>query len=164
MYSQLFQLHAHVLKALANPKRLEILNLLRDQSVNVNQMIEMLNLPQANLSQHLSILRAAKIVATKKEGKEVFYYVTHPNYLAACDSVREVLIKDLVGRRAAKTMTTHFDQLLPIVHDPVCGMRVSPKLASYVSNYKNSNYYFCAEGCLKKFQNQPEHYCHQPHA
>lgn len=158
MYSQIFELHANVLKALANPKRLEIINLLRDQSVNVNQMIEMLNLPQANLSQHLSILRAAKIVCTKKEGKEVFYYVAHPNFLIASDLVREVLIKDIADKKTAKTLCSHFDQLLPIVHDPVCQMRLSPKIASFATNYNNTNYYFCAAGCLHKFQQHPEKY------
>lgn len=158
MYSQIFKLHADVLKALANPKRLEILNLLRDQTLNVNQMIEMLNLPQANLSQHLSILRAAKVVCTKKEGKEVYYFVAHQNYLVACDLVREILIKEVADKKTAKKMCEHFDQLMPIVQDPVCQMRISPKIASYATNYKNVNYYFCAEGCKHKFEEQPEKY------
>jgi len=158
MYSQVFEVHASVLKALANPKRLEILNLLRDQTVNVNQMIEMLNLPQANLSQHLSILRAAKIVCTKKEGKEVFYHIAHPNYLLASDLIREVLIKDISDKKTAKAMCDDFEKLLPIVQDPVCHMRLSPKIASYSTNYKNTNYYFCAEGCLHKFKDNPEKY------
>jgi DNA-binding transcriptional ArsR family regulator/YHS domain-containing protein len=158
MYSQIFEAHADVLKALANPKRLEILNLLRDQTVNVNQMTEMLNLPQANLSQHLSILRAAKIVCTKKEGKEVHYFVAHPNYLIASDLIREILIGDIADKKTAKAMSSDFEKLLPIVHDPVCQMRLSPKIASYSTNYKNTNYYFCAEGCLEKFKSNPEKY------
>ncbi len=159
MYSQIFEFHANVLKAMANPKRLEILNLLRNQTVNVNQMIEMLNLPQANLSQHLSILREAKILCTKKEGKEVFYFVTHPNYLLASDLIREVLMKDIADKKTAHAMCDDFEKLLPIVQDPICHMRLSPKIASYSTNYKNTNYYFCAEGCLEKFKNNPEKYC-----
>ena len=45
MYSQIFGLHADYYSALANPKRLEIVHLLRDREMSVNQMVEMLGLP-----------------------------------------------------------------------------------------------------------------------
>lgn len=158
MYSQLFKLHAETLKALANPKRLEIINLLRDQTLNVKQIEEMLGLTQANLSQHLSILRKFQIVQTKKSGKEVFYKISHPNFIKTSDLIREILIEKTKDKKLAKELTTDIDKFLPLVHDPVCQMRISPKLASYATTHQNHNYFFCAAGCLEKFTNNPEKY------
>jgi len=158
MYSQIFKLHANTLKALANPKRLEIINLLRDQTVNVHHMEEMLGLPQANLSQHLSVLRKFGVVNTKKEGKEVFYHITHPNFIKASDLIREVLIDQKRENKILIELGKDIDKFLPLAHDPVCQMRISPKLASYATIYKNNNYFFCAEGCLEKFNHNPEKY------
>lgn len=42
--------------------------------------------------------------------------------------------------------------------DPVCGMRVEPQIANYKHTYKEHDYYFCAENCLKKFKADPEKY------
>lgn len=42
--------------------------------------------------------------------------------------------------------------------DPVCGMKVHPEKAAGKSTYKNINYYFCADGCKKHFDENPEFY------
>lgn len=42
--------------------------------------------------------------------------------------------------------------------DPVCGMDVEPDKAAATSEYKGQKYYFCAEGCKKKFDQDPEKY------
>jgi DNA-binding transcriptional ArsR family regulator len=158
MYTKIFKLHADTLKALANPKRLEVINLLREHSLNVQQMEEMLGLSQSNLSQHLSVLRKYKIVKTNKEGKEVFYKISHPNFIKTSDLIREVLIKEAKDKKMAKELSKDIEKFLPLVHDPVCQMRVSPKLASYATSYKNNNYFFCASGCLEKFTKGPDKY------
>ena len=44
------------------------------------------------------------------------------------------------------------------VIDPVCGMTVDPQDRSFVSNYKDSDYHFCAEACRSAFDNNPEKY------
>lgn len=40
--------------------------------------------------------------------------------------------------------------------DPVCGMDVDPKTAQWKSEYKGQTYYFCAPGCKKEFDREPE--------
>jgi len=42
--------------------------------------------------------------------------------------------------------------------DPVCGMMVDPKTAAGKSVYKGKTYYFCAPGCKKDFDKEPEKY------
>ena len=57
MYLEPFVQQAELLQALAHPKRLEILNLIAQKSLTVTQIYSMLDLPQANISQHLIVLR-----------------------------------------------------------------------------------------------------------
>jgi Cu+-exporting ATPase len=42
--------------------------------------------------------------------------------------------------------------------DPVCGMMVDPKTAAGKSEYQGKTYYFCAPGCKKSFDKEPEKY------
>lgn len=162
MYEQLFNLHANLLKAIANPRRLEIINLLREHEMNVSQMQEMLHLPQANLSQHLMILRDQKVVTKRKEGKEIFYKLTDERILKACDLCREVLIdRHEIDKFKTDELLENMNHLIPVVIDPVCKMRLSTKTASFAHLHKNENYYFCASGCLETFKNSPEKFIHK---
>lgn len=45
-----------------------------------------------------------------------------------------------------------------MVKDPVCGMSVDPKTAAAKSDYKGQTYYFCADGCKKTFDKEPQKY------
>lgn len=42
--------------------------------------------------------------------------------------------------------------------DLVCGMEVDEKTAKYKTKYKGKTYYFCAPGCIRIFENNPEKY------
>jgi YHS domain-containing protein len=42
--------------------------------------------------------------------------------------------------------------------DPICGMQVDENNAQYKSEYKGKNYFFCAPGCKKAFDSDPEKY------
>lgn len=161
MYSQIFDLHSELLKALAHPRRLEIVQLLRDQELCVSDIYEMLDLPQANISQHLMILREAGVVATARDGKQVIYKLANPKIIQASDLLREVLIDQHRGSEIANHLTLTMKDLVPLVHDPVCQMRLSAKTASYSAHHGDHDYYFCASGCLKKFQENPNEYTKQ---
>ena len=158
MYSRTFHIYAEVLKALAHPRRLEIIYLLNNQEMCVGDIYEMLDLPQANVSQHLQILRQAKLVTTRKSGKTICYKLAHKNIFKACSLIRDFLIETNANNSELKELKNSIDELLPITHDPVCQMRVSSKTAHYHLKYHGKNYYFCASGCLKSFQNNPTQY------
>lgn len=103
----------------------------------------MLDLPQANLSQHLQVLRENKIVTCEKRGKQIFYQVAHPNFTKACDLIREVLFPN---------QKINLPNLLPIGIDPVCGMKLTPTTAAFTYKSNNNLHYFCASGCLEKYK------------
>lgn len=158
MYEQLFEMHAQLLKALAHPRRLEIINLLRDQELCVSEIYEMLDLPQANISQHLMILRDAKVLVTKRNGKQIIYQLANIKIIEASDLLREVLIDQHQDLNFGNQLQLRIKDLVPLVHDPVCQMRISPKTAGGSTQYENQEYYFCASGCLKKFNEEPQKY------
>ena len=95
MEEKMFQMHAEVCKSMANPTRLNIMNLLREGEKGVEELLERLKLPKANLSQHLSVLRQRKIVSTRREGLNIYYKVANPKMIKACDILREVLFEQL---------------------------------------------------------------------
>ncbi len=46
--------------------------------------------------------------------------------------------------------------------DPVCGMDVDEKTATFKSEYKGQTYYFCGSGCKRDFDKEPEKYVSKP--
>jgi len=92
---QLYKLHAGICHTLANPKRLEIIDKLRDQELSVTELTEALEISQANLSQHLSLMRQRGIVTTRREGLNIFYKLSNPKIIKACDLMRQVLLENL---------------------------------------------------------------------
>ena len=158
MYNQLFKLQEDVFKALAHSRRLEIIHLLRDQELSVSEIYQMLDLPQANVSQHLQILKEQNIVDATKEGKRVTYKIVRSEYLKIADMVRELLANQHKGVNDVDNLHLKIKDLVPLTHDLVCNMRVSPKTAGFVHKHEDKNYFFCASGCLEKFRNEPEKY------
>ena len=73
-----------LLSAMANPRRLLILCSLLGREMNVTELGERVGLAQSPLSQHLSKLRGWALVATRREGQQVYYRI-------ASDDVRRVL-------------------------------------------------------------------------
>jgi DNA-binding transcriptional ArsR family regulator len=88
---ELNQLHASVCKGLADPKRLLIINVLRDGEMSVGEICEELDLPQANVSQHLAIMRERGLVRARKDGQFVFYSLTTMKIVEAVDLLRQVM-------------------------------------------------------------------------
>ena len=88
---ELYQMHAEMCKVFSNPTRLEILNLLRDKEMSVTELIKKTKLSQANISQHLSIMKAGGIVASSRKGKNIHYKLTNPKIIKAFDIIREIL-------------------------------------------------------------------------
>ena len=91
MEQKFYELHAQMCKVFTSPKRLEILNLLRDKELSVGQLVKKANIRQANLSQHLSLLREKGIVKTRRAGKTIYYSLANPKIIKAFDIMREIL-------------------------------------------------------------------------
>ncbi len=96
---RIYELHADICQILANPKRLKIINILRDKELSVNELAKRVGVTKANLSQHLSILRQRRIVLTRREGVTIHYRIANPKVLKAFDIMRQVLFEQLAENR-----------------------------------------------------------------
>jgi ArsR family transcriptional regulator len=90
MQESLRRFKAGVFQALAHPRRIAIVELLRDEGeVPVSRIYERLGLEQANASQHLAVLRAKQIVVGRKDGNQVFYSLRDPILGKVLDLMRQ---------------------------------------------------------------------------
>lgn len=91
----LFEQFARVGKALSNANRLELLEYLAQGERSVDALASVSGLSVANTSQHLQQLRQAGLVASRKEGKSVFYRVSDSDVLDLVDRMRRVAERHL---------------------------------------------------------------------
>ncbi|HEY5593537.1 MAG TPA: metalloregulator ArsR/SmtB family transcription factor [Nitrospiria bacterium] len=91
--NQVYRLHADICQTLANPKRLKILNVLREKEMSAGELLDLLEVPKANLSQHMAILRQKGIVSARRQGNTVYYRLARPKILKAFDLMRELLFE-----------------------------------------------------------------------
>ncbi|NOX96546.1 MAG: winged helix-turn-helix transcriptional regulator [Nitrospirae bacterium] len=90
MTSADFTRESDMLKALANPTRLNILEILKENEQCVKAMEELLEVGQSALSQHLALLRHLGIVDCRREGMNVCYSIRNRDILPVLEIIKEV--------------------------------------------------------------------------
>ena len=85
----------HTLKALSDPIRREILNLLKEKRMSAGEICEHFEVTDASISRHLSVLKEADLVRDTREGKFIFYELN-------ASVLEEILlwVKDLKGEES----------------------------------------------------------------
>lgn len=96
-----YNLHAEMCKTISNPRRQAILDTIRDGEMTVSELIEKTGISQANLSQHLAILRSKGVVKTRREGNNVHYSISNLKIIEAYDLISEVLEDSATSRDRA---------------------------------------------------------------
>lgn len=92
-----YRLHAEICKVLTDPKRLMLLDTLRDGERSVGELATAIGVTLPNASQHLAILRSAGLVDGRRMGTTVNYRLAEPAIATACD-----VIHGIVTRRLAR--------------------------------------------------------------
>jgi DNA-binding transcriptional ArsR family regulator len=82
---------AEVLKAMADPTRLKILHSLQGNERCVSDILDIVGGSQANVSKHLSVLKRAGLVESRRDGLNVFYQISDDGVFAICRSVCDSL-------------------------------------------------------------------------
>lgn len=100
MPDSLRQFKAEIFQSLANATRIALVDELRAGALTVGVLAERLGAEQSNVSQHLAILRARQIVATRKVGNQVFYSVRDPMIWKILDQMREYFEKQVAESAA----------------------------------------------------------------
>ncbi len=84
-------------KALANPVRIRILELLREGEQSVSGLQAELDIEMSSVSQQLAVLRNRQLVAGRKEGTTVYYSVTDPRVFDLLDTARAMFRQQLAN-------------------------------------------------------------------
>jgi DNA-binding transcriptional ArsR family regulator len=92
---EILRMQADICKTFSDYKRLMIVHLLREGEKAVGEIVKGTGLPQANVSQHLSILRKQGVVVNRRKGASVLYTLASPLIGQACDLVKKMLEEQL---------------------------------------------------------------------
>ena len=91
MEERVLTLKAEILKALAQPTRLKILEFLRHGERCICEIIPAINGEQSNVSRHISLMQKSHLVTTRKDGVKVMVKVTDPEIFNILDRVSRML-------------------------------------------------------------------------
>ena len=95
-YAQ-FEARSKIIKALAHPSRLFIVDELSRGRRCVNELTELVNADMSTISKHLSVLKSAGVVRDEKAGARVYYSLRVPcvlNFFSCVESVMEENAKE----------------------------------------------------------------------
>jgi len=93
-------MQAETCKILTNPKRIEILNTLKTEEKTVTELVAALGASKANVSQHLAVMRHKGILISRREGVNIYYRVSNPKVIDACNLMKQVLLEQhLVSKK-----------------------------------------------------------------
>jgi len=101
MEEQGYRIQARMVKALAHPTRLRMLALLRDGERCACEFGPLLGLGQANVSQHLGVLRRAQLVHTRRDGVRVMYSLSDQRTSGVLDTLAHIARDQFVEAAAA---------------------------------------------------------------
>jgi len=101
-----YRLQARMVKALAHPTRLRMLALLREGDRCACEFGPLLGLRQANVSQHLAVLRKAHLVSTRRDGVRIMYSLSDERMADVLDTVGQVARDQFVEAAAALQKVT----------------------------------------------------------
>ena len=85
-----FEQFARITKALASPKRLEILDLLAQVERRVDDLASLSGLTVANTSRHLQVLHAARLVDVRREGSHAYYRLADKRVFRTWQAIRDL--------------------------------------------------------------------------
>ena len=94
---EIFERQARICKAFAHPGRLQILDLVGESERGVSELQEALGISKTSISQHLSILKSAGVLATRREGKQIYCSLAMPEVKQACQLIRKVLLAQIAA-------------------------------------------------------------------
>ena len=99
----IYEMQAEICKTLTNPKRIEILNALKDGEKTVTELVEILGVAKANVSQHLAVMRHKGILTTRRVGVNIYYRVSNQKVIDACSLMKEVLFEQHAAKKKIVT-------------------------------------------------------------
>jgi len=95
---QLYELHAKICRTLAHPRRLKIIDSLREGEKCVSDLVRELEIAQATISRHLASMRHLGVVIDRRDGQNVYYRLASPKIIMAYDTMHQFAMEYLQSR------------------------------------------------------------------
>ncbi len=96
MEERVLELKAEILKALAQPTRLKILELIRNGEKCICEIVPAINGEQSNISRHISLMQKSHLVTTRKDGVKVMVKVKDPKIFDILDGIGLLLKRQIL--------------------------------------------------------------------
>ena len=87
---QVYQELSRVTHAISNPKRMELIDVLSQKGYSVEELSKEISMSIASTSQHLQVLKSAKLVDTQRQGNFIIYSITDDSVLKLVSAVKEL--------------------------------------------------------------------------
>lgn len=131
--------HSVILKAIADETRLRLIRLLSKEELNVQELCEILQMPQPRISRHLSVLKQISMVSDRRDGTKAYYSVCKftgvledfNDYIQSMCSSDHTDLKRLestlekrtkISKEFASSMAEHWDEISAGLHTPIASM------------------------------------------
>lgn len=111
---EVFAAAAELFSVLSTPLRLKLISALCRQEKNVSQLLAEIDATQPNLSQHLSTLYRAGILARRREGTQIFYRIQSERAAMLCRAVCTQIAAEIDG----DGVLPNHERLVPATHRP----------------------------------------------
>lgn len=92
---RIYTVLARLVKAMANPRRLEIIDLLAQSERSVEEIARETSMSVANASQHLQVLKQSNLVQVKRDGNFILYSLANDNVYKSWKDLREIGMESL---------------------------------------------------------------------
>jgi DNA-binding transcriptional ArsR family regulator len=101
MNQRYFEKKAGILKAIAQPTRLKILELLKDRERCVCEIYPALDYEQPSISKHLNFMKRAGILDSRKEGLRIIYWIKAPEVVGILQQTENIMQREMEEDRKA---------------------------------------------------------------
>ncbi len=95
MEDRIIALEAEILKALAQPTRLKILECLREGERCICEIVPVINGEQSNISRHISLMQKTRLISSRKDGVKVMLKIQDPQIFDLLDRVNKILKRQM---------------------------------------------------------------------
>ena len=112
-----------LLSLIGQPARIQILLVIGEQEACVCHLEKALGMRQASISQHLMVLRKAGLVTSRRDGRNIFYQLTHPEVLAVLQQAAQLTgcSREILAALARRP--------IPDCTCPACNPGIDPQLS-----------------------------------
>ena len=109
-----------VLKALADENRVRVLMVLRPVELCVCQIVELLGLAPSTVSKHMAILKQARLVESRKEGRWMFYRLAEDDVSVEAKEMTSLMARLLADDTQARDDAKQLKRILKMDRDKLC--------------------------------------------